>query len=43
MWLLLPFFPLLILEAMLKEIFSPVTNLFEKLTEGVDFDRVFSD
>lgn len=47
MWMLLPvllpFFPLILLESMLSEAFSPLKNLFEKLTEDVDFDRVFRD
>lgn len=40
MWLLLPFFPLFMLEALIVEILSPFTWLFNKITDGMDFNRV---
>ena len=40
MWLLLPFFPLFILEALITEMLSPFTWLFNKITDGMDFNRV---
>lgn len=43
MWMLLPFLPLLLLESLLRDALSPVKELFGRLTEGVDFDRVFKD
>ncbi len=43
MWLLLPFFPLLAMEALIAEMLSPFVRLFEKITAGMDFDRVFTD
>ncbi len=43
MWMLLPFLPLMLLESLLSDAFKPLKDLFEKLTENVDFDRIFSD